>query len=57
MDRDAIAKLKEKGVKEIKFSPEDEKWFVNLAYTEEWKDIMKEDPLNGERLRRIPFPK
>ena len=57
MDRDAIAKLKEKGVKEIKFSPEDEKWFVTLAYTEEWKDIMKEDPLNGERLRRIPFPK
>jgi TRAP-type transport system periplasmic protein len=57
MDRDAIAKLKEKGIKEIKFSAEDEKWFVNLAYTEEWKDIMKDDPVNGERLRRIKFSK
>jgi TRAP-type C4-dicarboxylate transport system substrate-binding protein len=57
MDREAIAKLKEKGVKEIKFSPEDEKWFVNLALAKEWEDVLKEDPVNGERLRKIAFPK
>lgn len=53
MDRDAIVKLKEKGVKEINFSPEDEKWFVSLAQTTEWEDIIKDDPVNGKRLRKI----
>jgi len=53
MDKDAIVKLREKGVKEIKFSPEDEKWFVNLAQTTEWEDIIKADPVNGKRLRKI----
>ena len=57
MDREAIGKLKEKGVKEIKFSPEDEKWFVNLALTTEWEDILKDDPVNGARLKKIAFPK
>jgi len=57
MDREARAKLSGKGVKEIKFSPEDEKWFVNLALTKEWEDILKDDPVNGERLRKISFPK
>jgi TRAP-type C4-dicarboxylate transport system substrate-binding protein len=53
MDREARAKLNEKGIKEIKFSPEDEKWFVNLALTKEWEDVLKDDPVNGERLRKI----
>jgi TRAP-type C4-dicarboxylate transport system substrate-binding protein len=57
MDREARAKLSGKGIKEIKFSPEDEKWFVNLALTKEWEDILKDDPVNGERLRKIAFPK
>lgn len=51
--RESIEKMKEKGVKEIKFSPEDEKWFVNLALTKEWEDVVKEDPVNGKRIRKI----
>jgi len=39
------------------FSPEEEKWFVDLALSEEWEDIMKMDRVNGERLRKIPMPK
>jgi TRAP-type C4-dicarboxylate transport system substrate-binding protein len=57
MDREAIVKLKEKGVKEIKFPAEDEKWFANLALVKEWEDILKADPVNGERLRKIAFPR
>ena len=55
MDREAIEKLKEKGVKEIKFSPEDEKWFFNLAITKEWEDIVKQDPVNANRLKKFVF--
>ena len=53
MDKEAIVKLREKGVKEIKFSPEDEKWFVDLAQTTEWGDIIKAAPVYGKRLRKI----
>ena len=55
MDREAIEKLKEKGVKEIKFSPEDEKWFFNLAITKEWEDIVKQDPVNANRVKKFVF--
>ncbi len=55
MDREEIAKLKGKGVKEIKFSPEDEKWFLNLAITKEWEDIIKQDPVNANRVKKFVF--
>jgi len=29
------------GMKEIKFSPEDEKWYINMAYTEGWKAALE----------------
>lgn len=55
MDREAIAKLQEKGVKEIKFSPEVEKWFLNLAITKEWEDVVKQDPVNANKVKKFVF--
>jgi TRAP-type C4-dicarboxylate transport system substrate-binding protein len=55
MDRDAIEKLREKGVKEIKFSPEDEKWFFNLAIMKEWDDAVKKDPVNAKKVKKFVF--
>jgi hypothetical protein len=55
MERDAVEKLKEKGVKEIKFSPEDEKWFFNLAITKEWEDVVKKDPVNAAKVKKFVF--
>jgi TRAP-type C4-dicarboxylate transport system substrate-binding protein len=52
MDEEAIAKLKKKGIKIIKFSPEDEKWYVDLA-NREWDDVVKADPVNGKKMRKI----
>jgi TRAP-type C4-dicarboxylate transport system substrate-binding protein len=55
MDVDAVEKLKGKGIKEIKFSPEDEKWFVNLAITKEWEDVVKKDPVNANKVKKFIF--
>jgi len=55
LDREEIAKMKGKGVREIKFSPEDEKWFLNLALTKEWEDIVKQDPVNANRVKKFIF--
>jgi len=55
MERDAVEKLREKGVKEIKFSPEDEKWFFNLAITTEWGDAVKKDPVNADKVKKFVF--
>jgi TRAP-type mannitol/chloroaromatic compound transport system substrate-binding protein len=41
-EQDEITKnLLSKGMKEIKFSPEDEKWYINMAYTEGWKAALE----------------
>src|SRR4030042_2346556 len=41
-EQDAITKdLLAKGMKEIKFSPEDEKWYIDMAYTEGWKAALE----------------
>ena len=32
-----IKGLLAQGMKEIKFAPGDEKWYINMAYTEGWK--------------------
>ncbi len=55
MDREAIEKLKEKGVKETKFSPEDEKWFFNLAIMKEWEEAVKKDPVNANKVKKFVF--
>jgi TRAP-type C4-dicarboxylate transport system substrate-binding protein len=41
-EQDEITKdLLARGMKEIKFSPEDEKWYINMAYTEGWKAALE----------------
>ncbi len=55
LDQEEIARMKEKGIKEIKFSPDDEKWFMNLAITKEWEDIAKDDPVNANRIKKFVF--
>jgi TRAP-type mannitol/chloroaromatic compound transport system substrate-binding protein len=41
-----------KGMKEIKFSPEDQKWYINMAYTEGWKAALQKSP-RVEELKKI----
>lgn len=38
---DITKKLIEKGMKVIEFSPDDTKWYVDMAYTEGWKAAIK----------------
>lgn len=41
---DITKDLLAKGMKEIKFSPADEKWYINMAYTEGWKAALQKSP-------------
>jgi TRAP-type C4-dicarboxylate transport system substrate-binding protein len=45
-------KLLESGMEEIKFSPEDEKWYLNMAYTEGWKAALEKSP-RVEQLKKM----
>jgi TRAP-type C4-dicarboxylate transport system substrate-binding protein len=51
--QDEITKdLLARGMKEIKFSPEDEKWYINMAYTEGWKAALQKSA-RVEELKKI----
>jgi TRAP-type C4-dicarboxylate transport system substrate-binding protein len=52
-DEEARAKLRAAKVQEITFSPEDTKWYVDLAYSTEWEDLVKLAPDYGPKLRKI----
>jgi len=41
---DITKDLLAKGMKEIKFSPADEKWYINMAYEEGWKAALQKSP-------------
>jgi TRAP-type mannitol/chloroaromatic compound transport system substrate-binding protein len=41
LQADITKNLLESGMQEIRFSPEDEKWYINMAYTEGWKAALK----------------
>ena len=45
-------KLLEGGMEEIRFSPEDEKWYTNMAYTEGWKAALKKSA-RVEELKKL----
>jgi len=34
----------DKGMKLIQFSPEDTKWYVDLAYKAGWEEVIKKSP-------------
>jgi len=45
-------KLLEGGMEEIRFSPEDEKWYTNMAYTEGWKAALNKSA-RVEELKKL----
>ena len=49
----SYAKLKKAGLKEITFSPEDTKWYVDASQLSEWEEIIKKAPKKGPAIRKI----
>jgi TRAP-type transport system periplasmic protein len=49
MQADITRDLLESGMKEIKFSPEKEKWYLDMAYSEGWKEAIKK----SERVNQL----
>jgi TRAP-type C4-dicarboxylate transport system substrate-binding protein len=48
--------MQKKGMKVIKFSPEDTKWYVDLAYEAGWEEVIKENPTLGPKLKKMLTP-
>lgn len=48
--------MQEKGMKVIKFSPEDTKSYVELAYKAGWDDVIKRSPDIGPKLKQLLSP-
>ena len=41
------------GVEVIKFSPADAEWYIELAYSSYWEDVLKKDPVYGPRFYEL----
>jgi len=50
------AEMQQKGMKVLKFSPEDTKWYVELAYEAGWDEVLKSNPTLGQKLRKLLSP-
>ena len=48
--------MQKKGMKVIKFSPEDTKWYVDLAYEAGWEDVIRQNPELGPKLKKMLTP-
>lgn len=48
--------MQKKGMKVIKFSAEDTKWYVALAYEAGWDEIIKQNPTLGPKLNKFLSP-
>ncbi len=48
--------MQAKGMKYIKFSPEDTKWYVDLAYKAGWDEVIKKNADLGPKLRKLLTP-
>ena len=53
---DEFNKMEEKGMKVIGFSPEEEKYYVDLAYEAGWEEVMKQNPTLGPKLKKLLSP-
>ncbi len=49
--------MQDKGMKLIQFSPEDTKWYLDLAYKAGWEEVIKKSPDLGPKLRTLLTPK
>ncbi|WP_457551095.1 TRAP transporter substrate-binding protein DctP [Desulfobacula sp.] len=50
------AELQKKGMKVIKFSPEETKKYLELAYQAGWDDVIKSNPELGPKLKKMLTP-
>ena len=48
--------MQAKGMKLIKFSPEDTKWYIELAYKAGWDEVLKKAPELGPKLKKLLSP-
>jgi len=48
--------MQTKGMKFIKFTPEDTKWYVDLAYKAGWDEVIKKSPEIGPKLYKLLNP-
>jgi len=48
--------MQAKGMKMIKFTPEDTKWYVDLAYKAGWDEVVKKSPELGPKLLKLLSP-
>ncbi|RLB18951.1 MAG: hypothetical protein DRG63_01720 [Deltaproteobacteria bacterium] len=51
-----FSEMQKRGMKLIRFSPEDSQWYVNLAYEAGWEDVIKQNPKLGTKLRKLLSP-
>jgi len=48
--------MQKKGMKVIKFSAEDTRWYVNTAYEAGWEEVIKQNPTLGPKLKKMLTP-
>ncbi len=48
--------MQAKGMKMIKFSPEDTKWYIDFAYKAGWDEVFKKAPELGPKLQKLLSP-
>jgi len=48
--------MQAKGMKMIKFTPEDTQWYVDLAYKAGWDEVLKKSPDLGAKLKKLLSP-
>jgi TRAP-type C4-dicarboxylate transport system substrate-binding protein len=51
-----FAEMQKRGMKVIQFSPEDSKWYVDLAYEAGWEEVVKQNPDLGPKLKKMLTP-
>jgi len=51
-----FADMQKKGMKVIKFSPKDTKWYIDTAYEAGWEEVIKQDPALGSQIRKMLTP-
>ncbi len=51
-----FADMQKKGMKVIKFSANDTKWYIDTAYEAGWEEVIKQNPALGSQLRKMLTP-
>jgi TRAP-type C4-dicarboxylate transport system substrate-binding protein len=49
-------KMQEKGMQVVKFSPEETKTYVDMAYKAGWDEVIKQNPELGKKLKKMLTP-